>query len=168
MAARKKVKASARNKKRQASNMPPEMRAAMMGGSAASPTPGGTAVRNRILPKILNSAATDSALDSEYFDAIEERLFWKPETPRQRSAYIVDLGQQKLTVACVKAVFLRALDENGERVFTTEEDFNAMMERGNCEIFEEIGAYMLGIANDDDDEAPEKPAETTVNSEKEE
>lgn len=166
MAARKKVRASSRKKSQVAFNMPPEMRAAMGGGPAAGATTQSRTVRDRIFPKMLHKPATDNSMDSEYFDSIEETIYWRPETPRERSAYVVDLGTQKITIACVKAVFLRARDENGDRIFTAEQDFNAMMEQGKCEIFEDIGAQMLGIAEDGDDD--EKPLETTVASEKEE
>jgi hypothetical protein len=187
MAARKKVRAS--KKKQVASNMPPEMRAAMMGGRPQQATQANTADTNEWISS-LSYRATDNALMSKHFyiecarrdeqgrEILDEdgkpidplifdkTVYWKPETPKQRDAYIVDLGMKRIASACFKCFFARALREDGTRVFTNESEFTRLQETGVTEFFEVIGGYMLGISDDDDDE-PGKPQETTVESEKE-
>lgn len=173
--------------------MPPEMAAAMTGAPSAPVTKQSQQGSDSWMAALTKAVpATDNSMMSKRFyielpqlDAqgneildeagkpvdpkiVDKIAYWKPETPRQRDAYVVDLGQQRISSACLKAVFIRLLDENGNRVFTNEQQFQILLEKGDADVLETIGAHILNIATDDSESNAPSITETSVASEKEE
>ena len=155
-ASKKKVRASRGKRARVADSMPSEMRAAMSGG--------GLAPMQRSQPQLPpNSAAqdwfatlADTDNDKLYEYAYEHptdpaknrTAYFKRETALERNAYVMDFAENRLTIGALKCVFLRLRDEKGDRVFTSQEQYQWLLDNAMGSELEEIGTAIFASERD--------------------
>jgi hypothetical protein len=82
-------------------------------------------------------------------DPLKNRVaYFKRETALERNAYVMDFAENRLTIGALKCVFLRLRDEKGDRVFTSQEQYQWLLDNAMGSELEEIGTAIFASERD--------------------
>lgn len=103
---------------------------------------------------------TAHALDKTKMDSAEIELngetitvYWKPDNYKTRTKYWNDAIVNKNILGYLKCVYLRALDENGKRIFKTQDHFELLKESTTHYVeLQALAVRMMNLVDDDIEE----------------
>lgn len=109
--------------------------------------------KNAILEKAKKhfQDAISSKMSSMYVDEWDCTIYWKPLNALQRDRIMKLAFQNEMSSAAAEQVVLRALDEDGKRIFN-DADKADLMRNVDVKVIDKIFAEMGGL---DDDLMPE-------------